>query len=249
MRGNAKPASGQIDVAKFSLLPFTPLIFSIALAIFVLGPPLLDYEFAPYPSMDVADILDLFTPLVILPLYWLLFYSNGNNPPRIKPSIVFMFFAGFWVLGQGMHLAANSIGHLIENMSGTDIYKLTYFYDETLGHYLWHFGVIGLSAVLIIQDRKKTFSPVNGVRWSNILGGIIYGFVFFAMINEGTTVPMGLPFSVLAIVFILISMRGRIKQSLSLFFLTGYSFASLLFAVWGIWHMGFPGFFDVGIIK
>jgi hypothetical protein len=249
MISNLKAVSGQIDTVKFFLAPYTTLIFPVAMAIFVLGPPLLDIEFAPYPLMNIADILDLFTPLVLLPLYWLLFYLNGNNPASIKANLIFMVFSGFWVLGQSMHLAANSIGHLTENMDGTDIYKLTYFYDETLGHYLWHFGVIGLSALLIFREWKKPLSSANGVIWSNILGGIIYGFVFFAMVNEGSTVFMGLPFSVLALIFILILARRKIKQPIISLFLTGYSLAFLLFAIWGIWHQGFPGFFEVGIIK
>jgi hypothetical protein len=249
MTGNSKILPGQINTNTFFLAPYISLIFSIAMAIFVLGPPLLGYTFAPYPLMNIADILDMFTPLVLLPIYWLLFYLNGDNPSSIKANLILMVFAGFWVLGQSMHLAANSIGHLTENLNETDIYKLTYFYDETLGHYLWHFGVIGLSALLIFREWRKTISSVDRLNFNNILGGIIYGFVFFAMVNEGSTVPMGLPFTILAIIFILVIARRKIKQPVTSLFLTGYSFAFLLFAIWGIWHQGFPGFFEVGIVK
>jgi hypothetical protein len=34
-----------------------------------------------------------------------------------------------------------------------------------------------------------------------------------------------------------------------LMFFTGYLCALLLFAIWGIWQHGFPGFFEAGIIK
>jgi hypothetical protein len=229
------------------LAPYLPFIFSIAFAIFVLGPPFLGYTFGPYPLMDIADVFDLFTPLVILPLYWLLFHLNGRKTISIKASLVFMVFAGFWVLGQGMHLAANSIGHLTETMKGTDVYKLTYFYDETLGHYLWHCGVMGLSALLIVRQEKTTGAA--GPVGLNITGGIIYGFVFFAMVNEGSTVPLGLPFSVLAVLLILLFRRSYLKQPLTALFFTGYILALLLFAIWGFWHQGFPGFFEVGIVK
>jgi hypothetical protein len=51
-----------------------------------------------------------------------------------------MALAAVWVEGQGMHLAANSIDNLIEGLAsrqvvdilGTDIYRLTYFFDEHL---------------------------------------------------------------------------------------------------------------------
>jgi hypothetical protein len=249
MLDDLRTTSGKTIATKSTLAPYATLTFSMALAIFVLGPPLLSYPFGLYPLMHVADILDLFTPLVLLPLYWLLFYLNGDRPATIKANLTFMIFSGFWVLGQSMHLAANSIGHLTENMNGTDIYKLTYFYDETLGHYLWHFGLICLSALLMYRQRKKSLFEVKEVNWFNIIAGVIYGFVFFAMVNEGSTVPMGLPFSIMAIIFILFWERRKLKQPITSLFLTGYSFALLLFAVWGIWHQGFPGFFEIGLVK
>ena len=46
-----------------------------------------------------------------------------------------------------MRVSANSIGHLLEGMRGSDTYRLTKFYDETLGHYLWHVGFAGLLAL------------------------------------------------------------------------------------------------------
>jgi hypothetical protein len=246
----SKTVPGMVVAAKISFAQYTNLIFSIALVIFVLGPPFLGYQFGPYPLMNVADVLDVFTPLVLLPLYWLLFNFNGVKPSSIKSNLIFMVFAAFWVLGQGMHLSANSIGHLTEGMKGTSIYNLTEFYDETLGHYLWHFGMIGLSGLLIYRQRNNPISEIKEMPWINIIGGAIYGFVFFAMIVEGSTVPMGLPFAVLAVFFILfLSGRGKIKQPLNLFFLTGYSVALLLLAIWGIWHHGFPGFFETGLVK
>ncbi len=224
-------------------------VFSVAFAIFVLGPPFLGYTFGPYPLMDVADVFDLFTPLVVLPLYWLLFRLEGDKPASLVENLAFMVLAGLWVLGQSMHLTANSIGHLTETMPSTDVYNLTYFYDERLGHYLWHLGVIGLSALLIYRQWKNPLTERRIFTWGNVLAGILYGFTFFAMVNEGGTVPVGLPFAVLAVIFILVWGRRRLNQQPLLFwFLTAYSLAILLFAIWGIWHQGFPGFFEVGIV-
>ncbi len=252
MTGLMKAASSKTFVSGVSLAPYLNLIFSIAFGVFVLGPPLLGYKFAPYPLMHVADIFDLFPPLVLLPLYWLIFRWGDDSTASIKENIIFMVFAGFWVLGQGMHLSANSIDNLLKlkGMESGDIYSLTYFYDETLGHYLWHFGVIGLSALLLYRQWHRPLSIEKVITKRNIVAGIVYGFVFFAMVNEGATVPMGLPFAVLAVAFILIWGRKKLKQQpLNLLFLTGYSFALLLFAIWGIWHQGFPGFFEVGLVK
>ena len=82
---------------------------------------------------------------------------SGNRDASSRENLVFMVFTSFWVLGKGIQLAANSIGHLTGNMTGSDIYNLTYFYDEVLGHYLWHLGVIGLSALLIYRQWKSPF--------------------------------------------------------------------------------------------
>jgi hypothetical protein len=232
--------------------PYLNLIFSIAFAVFVLGPPFLGYQFSPYPLMHIADVFDLFTPLVLIPLYWLLFKWRKDDSNGIKENLIFMVLAAIWVLGQGMHLAANSIDNLLgsEGITTGDVFSLIYFYDESLSHYLWHFGVIGMSALLIYRQWVLQSSPIRMVIWSSIVAGIIYGFVFFAMVDEGTTVPMGLPSAFLIVAFILVWMRGKIRlQPNIMMFVTGYSFALVLFAIWGIWQHGFPGFFEAGIMK
>ena len=234
------------DIKRLSLYI---LIFAIALTVFVLGPPFLGFKFGLYPLMKFADIFDLFTPLVLIPLYWLLFRLGRDYQPTIKENLTFMILTAFWVLGKGMHLTGNSIGHLTENMSGTDVFQLTSFYDEKLGHYLWHFGVIGLSALLIYRQWKNSFT--EGSRWKGyiIAGSILYGFTFFAMVIEGATTPMGIPFAVLALVFILVWGRKNLAhQPLLIFFLISYGISLLLFAIWGIWQKGLPEFSDVGFI-
>ncbi len=225
------------------------LFFSIAFAIFVMGPPFLGYTFSPYPLMKIADIFDLFTPLVLIPLYWMLFRMNGSRDASLKENLVFMVFTACWVLGNGIHLAANSIGHLTVDMVGSDVYNLTYFYDEVLGHYLWHFGVISLSALLIYRQWKNPLPEGRGLNWKNILSGIIYGFTFFAMVVEWQTTLMGVPFAVLVVICCFILWRNRInRQPLLSLFLIGYLVAVILFTVWGIWQKGLPEFTEVGII-
>jgi len=229
-------------------LPLFILIFSISFAIFVLFPPLLGYTFGPYPLMKIADVFDLFTPLILVPLYWILFHLNSKETTNLKLTVIFLGLASIWILGQSMHLTANSIGHLTESMTGTSIYTLTSFYDERLGHYVWHFGVIGLSALLIFHQWKNPLTEkINPGKI--IPAGIIYGFTFFAMLIEGVTWPMGLPFSIIATIIILFRIGGKIKyQPLNLFFLTGYLVTLVLFTAWGIWQQGLPEFSKVGII-
>ncbi len=56
-----------------------------------------------------------------------------------------------------MHLAANSISHLMEEMKHSDAYTLTHFYDEVLSHSLWHVGIVGLSALLLYRQWRNPF--------------------------------------------------------------------------------------------
>ncbi len=130
------------------------LIFSITFTLFLFGPPLLNKQFSIYPLMKIGDVFDIFTPLILIPLYWLLFRLAEDKSPSLKENLIFLFIAAFWVVGHGMHLSANSIGHLLEGTEGSDVYNLAYFYDEILSHYLWHFGIVGLSALVIFRQWK-----------------------------------------------------------------------------------------------
>ncbi len=225
------------------------LLFSILFAIFVLGPPFLGINFGPYPLMKVADVMDLLTPLLLLPFYWLLFRVSARTPATTGENVVFMVLVAFWALGQGMHLAGNSIGHLTEGMAGTDVFKLTAFYDETLSHYLWHFGVIGLTVLLMYRQWKNPFGESAKIGASSVVAGVIYGFTFFAMVIEGATWPMGLPLAVIAAILAVIWIGGRqARKPVIVTFFVGYSFAIVLFAVWAIWQHGLPEFSKVGFL-
>ena len=126
-------------------LSFLILIFAVLFAVFFLLLIFFRIPFALYPLMSYQDAIDLLTPLVLIPIYWLLFRSCAEGEASRAAEIAFMILAALWVLGQGMHLAANSVNNLVENLAknlqidiiGTDIHTLIYFYDEKLSHYLW----------------------------------------------------------------------------------------------------------------
>ena len=225
------------------------LIFAVLTPLFVIGPALMGQTFTPYPLMHIADVFDLFTPLVLIPIYWLLFLWVGKGSPSLWETLVFMLLAAFWVEGQAMHLSANSIGHLVGEVDASDAARLTYFFDEQLGHYLWHFGLLGLAALLIYREWRQPAGLL--ARWGmTLLSSVIYGFTLFAAILEGQTTPMGLPF--ILVVAIIVLVWGRRKPEghpIRLFFFAGFLVALLFFAGWGLYWGGFPEFSEVGIIK
>jgi hypothetical protein len=231
-------------------LPQLIFIFALAFAFFLLAPALLSEQFGLFPLMKVGDIVDLFTPLVLIPLYWLLFQFGGDQSPSVKCSIIFMVLTALWVEGQGMHLAANSIGHLLGGLEGSDIYTLTKFYDEHLSHWLWHSGIIGLSTILIVRSWRHLYLGQESKLTLETIAGIIYGITFFIAIVEGGTVPLGLPYTILVTLFGLIWGRKVLRQQPILAFSTvGYGLGTLLFIAWGIYWGGFPQFSEVGIIQ
>lgn len=226
------------------------LIFSVAFAVFFVGPSMLSSQFGPYPLIKLGDVLDLLTPLILIPLYWLLFQVGQEKRPSLREGLVFMVLAALWVEGQGIHLVANSIGHLLRGLTGSDAYVLTYFYDETLGHILWHSGVMGLSALLLIRQWQN---PLTGERSSLdllLLAGIIHGLTFFVIVVEGGTALLGIPFAIIVILVGVVWGRDKLReQPLLLFFLVSYAVAMLFFAGWGLYWGGLPEFSALGFIE
>lgn len=225
------------------------LVFAILFAVFFMGPPLLSQQFSSYPLMKIGDVFDILTPLVLIPLYWLLYRLNEEKKITLSGIILFVVLAALWVEGQGMHLSANSIGHLLKEMKSSDAYHLTFFYDEVLSHYLWHLGIVGLSALLLWRQWHNPFREERAVVWLLILAGVIYGFTFFVIVIEAGTAPVSVSFAVLVTVLGWILGRKRMRQQpLLVFFLISYSIATAFFAGWAIYWGGLPEFSQVGII-
>lgn len=237
-------------------LSLLTLIFAVLSVIFFLLLIFFRTPFPLYPLMSIQDALDHLTPLVLIPLYWLLFKSASPDESNWTEEAAFMVLAALWVMGQGMHLAANSVNNLAEGLAakqviditGTDIYKLTYFFDEYLSHYVWHLGFLGLAALLIYREWKRP-SGIATTWWATTLGGILYGFTYFSIFLEGQTAILGFPFAIVITLLTLISGRKKLQhQPLLAFFFIACLLATLLFTGWGLYWGGFPEFTEVGLI-
>jgi hypothetical protein len=232
------------------------LIFAILSLVFFLLLIFLRIPFPLYPLMSYQDAIDILTPLVLIPVYWLIFRNVTRNNASFSSEIAFMVMSACWAAGQGMHLAANSINNLIGSLAknqvidvtGTDIFRLTYFLDEHLSHYLWHIGVLGLATILIYEGWRQPAAEKSD--WRLIIpAGVIYGFTYFCIFLEGQTLPIGLPFAVLVTLLILIWGRSKLTQQPVLaFFLVTCLLASILYIGWGLYWCSFPQFSDVGLI-
>jgi len=228
------------------------LAFAVVLAIFILGPPFLPGTFGPYPQLRWGDVLDLATPIVVLPAAWLLFTDAGAERPSRIEALLFVALAAVWAEGQGMHLAANAIGHLVGDGTG-DLQTLTHDLDEVLSHVIWHAALIGLSALIVWRALSH---PPTERHWSArslialTLAPLLFGFTFFAMVVEGATAIIGLPgAAVVAAVGVLSSGRRIVDRPAVALFAIGYLVALALCVAWAAlngWQL--VEFSDAGLI-
>ncbi len=229
-------------------LSLISLIFAFLSVVFFLLLIFLRIPFALYPLMSWQDALDLLTPLVLIPVYWLMYKMVTREASGRAGELVFMAFAAIWTLGQGMHLSANSVDNLIENLAKnqtlnilrTDIYLLTYFYDEELSHYLWHIGVLGLAGLLIYVSWR---SPVEEkTDWRMVIpAAILYGVNSFCIFVEGQTSPLSFPIAGIAALLPLLFARKTFSQKPILAFFTfAFLLAFVAIAGWSIYHGTFP---------
>jgi len=226
---------------------FLALGFAVAFLVLFLAPPFLPYRFAPYPLINWADIVDLATPLILIPLYWLLF-TESQQPLNTAWVVAFLVLAAAWVDGHGIHLAANAIGHLLKNQAGPAL-DLTEFWDERFGHYLWHGAVLGLSALILFRAVRVP-QLQGGPTWTGPAAAAIYAFSLFLIGDEGGTAVLIVPFA-LVIAVASWPLRKRLLGSpvLALFVL-GYVLTLALFAIWFVyWGGRLPQFSDLGWIK
>jgi len=232
------------------------LVFAVLSLVFFLALVFLRTPFPLFPLMSNQDALDLLTPLILIPIYWLMFKYASDKPPRLAEELAFLAAAVFWVLGHGMHLAANSINNLAGKLAtgqeidilGTKIYALTYFYDERLSHYLWHIGILGMVSLLIYREWRSP-AGTQTVWWATLLGGVIYGFTYFCVFLEGQTVILGFPFAlILTLIGLLWGRKKLANQPLLAVFFVSCLVATILFIGWGWYWGGFPEISEVGLI-
>lgn len=246
------------------------LAFSAAFATLIVAPSLLPGPLPVYPRMTLGDALDLLAPLVLIPLSWVLFARETRGARSAPATTLFIAFAALWVEGHGIHLAANSIGHWWKASDSEEARALSRFYDEGLGHWLWHAGIVGLAAMLLRAaargdakgregatgpDREGPGGPAPPARRGRHAAAVsvssaLYGFAFFAAVTEGGTARLGVPFALVVVAAGATRWRARLaRRPLLATLVAAHLVAAALFAAWALlWH-GLPEFSEVGIIR
>jgi len=228
-------------------------LFGFAYAFMHVMPAFLTHDVKNY--LTTGDLLNFFTPFIIIPLVWKLYFLLREKQPTISEQkirivqIILLFSSISYVNGQGMNLSANAIARHLSEMKDSPIYCLAYFFDETLGHIFWHSGMVGISIDLLLLAANLQSAIVTR---PILAGALFYSFAYFTDAVEGQTVPLLFPSAVLILGGILYynkkSSRKFSQNPVMLFFLVGYVLAILLFLVWWLWQGGFPQFSELGWI-
>lgn len=234
------------------------MIFAIVFALVLLGPPELGRaQFGPNPDLKWQDVLDIATPVVMLPAYWMLVRLPGWAPDLDRLELLlFLALAAVWAEAQGMHLAANSIDNLV-GQQGLPATPLIHLFDEILSHYLWLVAIVGLAGLAYLRQWRHPFPvdleaelPTDRAGLIVVaIAGLIYGLTFFIIVIEGQTGAFGIPAAVALILLPLLLSRRRLgREPVSAFVLAGHLCAVMLFAAWWVtWGGRLPQFTEVGL--
>jgi hypothetical protein len=212
-----------------------------------------------------GDTLDFITPLAVIPLVFFLYFqiksalkSQGSleSSPRFRNRLgKFLIGLGFllYVDGHGLHLAANSLARLLNDMLDSELYRAAYLLDEIISHIMLNGGMVLIAAGLILFALNLSFESLSGKNFNLLsFGAVFYGFNFTVNCIEGQTVALGIAASGLG--FLLTSYlyyqnrKSNPNNPILLFFLAAYFLSLILFAYWGITNSGFPQFSELGWI-
>jgi hypothetical protein len=198
------------------------------------------------PGVTCGDLVDVFTPILLVLLYALVLRQISVDPARDRrPRLFFAIGCIAMLIGHGIHVAANSIHDAIDRAGLMDPGGLVNWWDEHVSHYAVHGAKALLCVALTTLEAGKNPSEEKRplLFW---IGALAYGFIVFTEGVEGQTVPLVLPFVVLYLAWSV--GRGRPLAPVRLFYTLAALVSILLFAYWGIAHHGFPEFSQVGLV-
>lgn len=214
--------------------------FAVALTVFLLFPPFLDYQVGSVVGFTGQEAADLLTPIIAMPLLVLAVELTGGATTRSRVLLVALI--ALWVAGQGIHLAANAIGDVFpegperDAFYATTVGKLDHFLDEVLSHWLWHVAWVGLLGVLLLAGVGGTgeAGPTSrGTVAIATVAGVLHGFTWFVVTDEGGTWPLAIPAAIVVLLLAFL-MRGRdgAGRVVTTFLIVGSTVTLALYAAW-----------------
>jgi hypothetical protein len=224
-----------VDIGRARRLPVALLAYAGALAMFLLIPPRLHGPVGPPIGFTLQEAVDLFTPIVVLPLAWWVLECLGGLSRR--EQLVFLVIAIVWVEGQAIHLATNAIGDVFSAGAARDTFNATpagdldHWFDEGLGHWLWHLAWAALSVLILWRATARRHWPTTAGALS-LVAGVIQGVTFFFVTVEGETTLLGIPLSLLLVAWTARETRAGSTNPVFRFFLVSSAVTLLAYVAW-----------------
>lgn len=189
-----------VDTDRAARLPRSLLAYAVALAMFLLIPPTLHPTVGPPRWFTLQEATDLLTPVVVIPLAWLVLDRSGAT--RGPVVVAFLLIAAVWIEGQGIHLGANAIGDAFakgparDAFYATDAGDLDHWLDEVLSHWMWHLAWAALTILMLAVASRRRPWPTGPGGLMTAIAGVVHGVAFFFVTTEGGTTILGIPLSI-----------------------------------------------------
>lgn len=222
----------------------------------LLIPPTLKATVGPPRGFTLQELVDLFTPLVVLPLGW--WVVSAMRPIRGRLLLALLVVSAVWIEAQGIHLAANAIGDVFDAGAARDAFYATdagaldHYLDEDLSHWAWHAAWVALTALMVWcswagpSRRLAAATPppvigrglAAGTAVATGAAGLIHGVVFFLVTAEGGTAGLGIPASIALLAAGIAGRRRGERRPVLDFVLIASTVTLALDAVWAALHGG-----------
>jgi hypothetical protein len=244
--------TGSVSPQRSDRLPWALLAYAVALAVFLLVPPFLTPAVGPPTGFTLQEAVDLLTPLIVIPLAWYVFDLTGGLGRM--GLLAFLVIAIVWTEGQAIHLATNAIGDAVppearEAFVLTEPGDLAHWFDEELSHWMWHAAWVALSVLLLAAASRTDAVPGAGTSITAAVAGIVHGATFFIVTVEGVTTLLGIPTSIVLLIWSAnVARRGLGGRPVVVFFLVSSIVSLVGYIGWAALNGGtLPEFTKVGV--
>lgn len=196
--------------------------------------------------IPLGHLLELFvSSTTVIILY--LFIINHLLPDKLdKQRRGLLFFCisivAVYLLGAGMHFAANSISHFVNKIGDTgELKNVVHFYDEYLSH------LIGIPPIILMPLSISMWSfvtkPVERSGYTqSLIAGVLFGLMTAIVALEGKVGhTIALPISIVALgLWYRYRKKVDSKDIAVNFDLAAYAAMAVALIIWGIVYQGFP---------
>lgn len=197
------------------------------------------------PGFTLQELVDLFTPLVVVPLAWWVIAASRTIRGWLLAALLVV--SALWIEAQGMHLASNAIGDVFAAGAPRDVFYATdagaldHFFDEDLSHWLWHGAWVALTAIMVWtgwEARSRLTTGVSPATPATLLAGLLHGITFFFVTAEGGTAGLGIPASIAFVGASAAGLRRGDRHPVLVFVLVASAVTLGLDLVWAGLHGG-----------